>query len=123
MALALEFLGLSPLGTASVPATHPLKDEVGFHCGQLVMDLLRRQIQPSHILTRKALESAIAGVAATGGSTNAVLHLLALASEAKVELRLEDFDAIRARPPLLPDLKHCGRFTAVDLYKDRKSVV
>src|SRR5437870_13805647 len=69
MALALEFLVLSPLGTASVPATHPLQDDVGFHCGQLVMDLLRRQIQPSHILTRKALESAIAGVAATGGST------------------------------------------------------
>src|SRR5437870_8943398 len=101
MALALEFLGLSPLGTASVPATHPLKDEVGFHCGQLVMDLLRRQIQPSHILTRKALESAIAGVAATGGSTNAVPHLLALASEANVEMRLEDFDAISARTPLL----------------------
>ena len=117
MALALEFLGLSPLGTASVPATHPLKDEVGFHCGQLVMDLLRRQIQPSHILTRKALESAIAGVAATGGSTNAVLHLLALASEANVELCLEDFDAISARTPLLADLKPAGRFTAVDLYE------
>ncbi len=117
MALALEFLGLSPMGTASVPATDPRKDESGFRCGQLVMNLLRRGIEPRHILTHKAFENAIAGVAATGGSTNAVLHLLAMAREANVELSLEDFDTISARTPLLADLKPAGRFTAVDLYK------
>src|SRR5215831_17009660 len=86
MSMALEFLGLSPMGTASVPAADPRKDEVALHCGQLVVDLLRRGVTPRDILTRQAFENAIAGVAASGGSTNAVLHLLAMASEANVPL-------------------------------------
>jgi len=117
MALALEFLGLSPMGTASIPATHPSKEEAGSQCGQLVMDLLRNGIRPGNILSRRAFENAVASVAATGGSTNAVLHLLAMAREAGVDLRLEDFDLISARTPLLADLKPAGRFTAVDLYE------
>src|SRR5947209_10587778 len=88
MAMALEFIGLSPMGTASVPATDPRKDEVAVHCGQLVMDLLRRGVTPRDILTRRAFENAIAGVAASGGSTNAVLHLLSLAREAGVPLTI-----------------------------------
>ncbi len=117
MALALEFLGLSPMGTASIPATDPSKEEAGYQCGQLVMDLLRSGIRPGDILSRRAFENAIAGVVATGGSTNAVLHLLAMAREAGVALSLEDFDLISARTPLLADLKPAGRFTAVDLYE------
>jgi dihydroxy-acid dehydratase len=115
MAMALEFIGLSPLGTASVPATDPRKDEVAVRCGQLVMDILRRAVTPSAILTRQAFESAIAGVAASGGSTNAVLHLLAMAREAGVPLTIDDFDTIRKRTPLLADLKPGGRYVAVDL--------
>jgi len=117
MALALEFLGLSPMGTASVPATDPRKEEAGYRCGQLVIDLLSKGIRPGEILSRNAFENAIAGVVATGGSTNAVLHLLAMAGEAGVNLSLEDFDRISARTPLLADLKPAGRFTAVDLYE------
>src|SRR6266516_2015832 len=90
MAMALEFIGLSPMGTASVPATDPRKDEVAVHCGQLVMDVLQRGVTPRDILTRQAFENAIAGVAASGGSTNAVLHLLAMAREAGVPLTIDD---------------------------------
>src|SRR5436853_2827589 len=115
MAMALEFIGLSPLGTASVPATDPRKDEVARRCGQLVMDILRRGVTPSDILTRQAFENAIAGVAASGGSTNAVLHLLAMAREADVPLTIDDFDMISKRTPLLADLKPGGRYMAVDL--------
>src|SRR5205814_3729454 len=86
MALALEFLGLSPMGTASVPAVDPRKDDIGRRAGALIMDLLKRGVRPSEILSREAFENAIAGVAATGGSTNAVLHLLAIAREANVPL-------------------------------------
>ncbi len=113
--MALEFIGLSPLGTASVPATDPRKDEVAVRCGQLVMDILRRAVTPSAILTRQAFENAIAGVAASGGSTNAVLHLLAMAREAGVPLTIDDFDTISKRTPLLADLKPGGRYVAVDL--------
>ncbi len=116
MATACEFLGISPMGSASVPANDPLKDEVAFQAGQLVMELLRRDLRPSQVLTRQALENAIASVAATGGSTNAVLHLLAIAREAGVPLELEDFDRISRRTPLLADLKPGGRFVATDLY-------
>ncbi|HEX9130929.1 MAG TPA: dihydroxy-acid dehydratase, partial [Ktedonobacteraceae bacterium] len=105
MAMALEFIGLSPMGTASVPATDPRKDEVAVRCGQLVVDILRRGVTPSDILTRQAFENAIAGVAASGGSTNAVLHLLAMAREAGVPLSIDDFDTISKRTPLLADLK------------------
>jgi dihydroxy-acid dehydratase len=115
MAMALEFLGLSPMGTASVPAVDPRKDEVARHCGELVMDLLRRGVTPGDILTRPAFENAIAGVAASGGSTNAVLHLLAMAREASVPLTIDDFDMISRRTPMLADLKPGGRYVAVDL--------
>jgi len=115
MAMALEFIGLSPMGTASVPATDPRKDEVAVRCGQLVVDILRRGVTPRDILTRQAFENAIAGVAASGGSTNAVLHLLAMAREAGVPLIIDDFDTISKRTPLLADLKPGGRYVAVDL--------
>jgi dihydroxy-acid dehydratase len=115
MAMALEFLGLSPLGTASVPATDPRKDEVARRCGELIMDLLRRGLTPHAIVTRQALVNAIAAVAASGGSTNAVLHLLAIAREADVPLTIDDFDVISRRTPLLADLKPGGRYVAVDL--------
>jgi dihydroxy-acid dehydratase len=115
MATVLEFIGLSPMGTAAVPAVDPRKDEVGFRCGQLVMELLRRDIKPRDILTRQAFENAIASVATTGGSTNAVLHLLALAREAAVPLTLEDFDRISARTPLYVDLEPGGQHAAADV--------
>src|SRR5215470_17078444 len=115
MAMALEFLGLSPMGTASVAATDPAKDEVGAQTGALVMELLKKGTRPRAIATRAAFENAIAGVAATGGSTNAVLHLLAMAREAGVPLTIDDFDQVSRRTPLWADLKPGGRFTAVDL--------
>jgi dihydroxy-acid dehydratase len=115
MALALEFLGLSPIGSASLPALDARKSDVAFEVGKLVVDQLRRGLKPKDILTRKAFENAIAGVAATGGSTNAVLHLLALAREAGVPLTIDDFDTVSERTPLLADLKPGGRFVAADL--------
>ncbi|MFQ5912768.1 MAG: dihydroxy-acid dehydratase [Nitrospinota bacterium] len=117
MATAMEFLGISVLGTASVPAVEPKKDEVAFQVGRKVMDILARDLRPSQIITRKALENAIASIATTGGSTNGVLHLLAIAKEMGVPLALEDFDTISARTPLLVDLKPWGRFVATDLYR------
>jgi dihydroxy-acid dehydratase len=117
MAMALEFLGLSAMGSASVAATDPGKVEVGRQTGRLVMDVLRRDLRPRQIVTRAALENAIAGVAATGGSTNAVLHLLAIAREAGVPLSIDDFDTISRRTPLWADMQPGGRFTAVDLGK------
>jgi dihydroxy-acid dehydratase len=115
MAMVLEFIGLSPMGTTSVPAIDPRKDEVALRCGQLTMDILRRGVTPRDILTRQAFENAIAGVAASGGSTNAVLHLLAMAREVGVPLTIDDFDIISKRTPLLADLKPGGRYVAVDL--------
>ena len=117
MAMALEFIGLSAMGTAGVPAVDPRKDEIGYRCGELVMDLLRRGVRPSDILTRQAFENAIAGVAASGGSTNGVLHLLAMAREAGIPLTIEDFDVICTRTPLIADLKPGGRYVAVDLQR------
>ncbi|MFZ3209994.1 MAG: dihydroxy-acid dehydratase [Terriglobales bacterium] len=117
MATATEFLGISPMGSASVPATDPKKDEVGFQAGVQIMELVRRDLHPCAILTRNALENAIASVAASGGSTNAVLHLLAIAREAGVELSIDDFDRVSARTPLIADLKPGGRFVATDLYR------
>ena len=117
MALAMEFIGLSPMGSASVPAVDPRKDDVGVRAGEVVMDVLRRNQRPLDILTRKAFENAIAGVAATGGSTNAVLHLLALAREANVPLAIDDFDVVSDRTPLIADLKPGGRYLAADLDK------
>jgi dihydroxy-acid dehydratase len=115
MAMALEFLGLSPIGSASPPATDSRKDEVCVEAGRLVMDLLERGLTPQDILTRESFENAIAAVAASGGSTNAVLHLLALASEAEVSLDIDDFDRVSQRTPIVADLKPGGRYTAVDL--------
>src|SRR5438128_1124598 len=115
MALALEFLGLSPIGTASPPALDTRKKEVAFKAGQTVVDQLRRGLKPRDILTRKSFENAIAGVAATGGSTNAVLHLLAIAREVGVPLSIDDFDIVSSRTPILADLKPGGRFVAADL--------
>ena len=117
MATALEFLGLSPMGSAGVPATDPKKKEVAREAGRLVMTLLGSDLRPSRILTRGAFENAIASVAATGGSTNGVLHLLALSREAGVTLVIDDFDRVSARTPLLADLKPGGRFVATDMYR------
>ena len=115
MATALTFLGLSPMGANDVPAIDAAKAAVARGIGRLVMERVRDGLTPSKILTRAAFENAIASVAATGGSTNAVLHLLAIAREAGVSLVLDDFDAISARTPLFVDLKPGGRFTAPDL--------
>jgi dihydroxy-acid dehydratase len=116
MAMVCEFLGLSLMGSASVPALNARKPEVAHAAGAMVMDLLKRDLRPRQILTRDAFENAIASVAATGGSTNAVLHLLAIAFEAGVGLSLDDFDRVSERVPLLADLKPGGRFVATDLY-------
>jgi dihydroxy-acid dehydratase len=115
MALALEFLGLSPMGSASPPALDPRKKQVAYECGRLVMEMLRRGQKPRDYLTRASFENAIAGVAATGGSTNAVLHLLAIAHEAGVELTIDDFDTVSNRTPIIADLKPWGRYVAADL--------
>ncbi len=115
MATVMEFIGLSPMGTGSVPATATRKDAVAVQCGQRVMDLLNKNIRPLDILTRQAFENAIACVAATGGSTNAVLHLLAMAREAGIPLAIDDFDAVSRRTPLIADLKPGGRYVATDV--------
>ncbi|MBM2810210.1 MAG: ilvD [Chloroflexi bacterium] len=117
MATVFEVMGISPAGSASVPALDPKKDEVAFHCGELVMDLLRKDLRPSKIITRESIENAIASVATTGGSTNAVLHLLAIAREADIPLTIDDFDEISRKTPLLADLKPGGRYMATDVYK------
>ncbi|MGQ0694657.1 MAG: dihydroxy-acid dehydratase [Nitrospiraceae bacterium] len=116
MAIAFEFLGISPMGRNCVPAMDPHKDDVAFECGRMVMDLIKKNLRPRQIITRKSLENAIAAVATTGGSTNAVLHLLAVAHEMGLNLRIDDFNKISRKVPLLADLKPGGRFTAVDLF-------
>jgi len=116
MALVCEFLGVAPMGLSSTPATNDAKAEAGYRAGELVVDLLRRNVLPSQIINKTSIENAIAGVAATGGSTNAVLHLLAIANEAKLPLSIDDFDRISSRVPILADLKPGGRFVATDLY-------
>jgi dihydroxy-acid dehydratase len=117
MSTVMEMIGLSPMGFNSVPAMDPAKDEISFACGKVVMNVLQNGIKPRDILTRDAFENAIASVAATGGSTNAVLHLLAIAREAGVELDIEDFQTVSARTPLLADLKPSGRFVASDMHR------
>ena len=117
MATALAFLGLSPMGSAGVPATDPARPEVARAAGRLVMQALAADRRPGHILTRGAFENAIASVASTGGSTNGVLHLLALAREGGVPLHLDDFDRISGRTPILADLKPGGRFVATDMQR------
>jgi dihydroxy-acid dehydratase len=115
MATVMEFIGMSVMNTASVPATDPRKEQVGVRVGHVVMDMLKRDLRPSKILTRKAFDNAIASVAATGGSTNAVLHLLAMAREAGIPLTIDDFDVVSTRTPLIADLKPGGRYVAADL--------
>ncbi len=117
MATAFEMLGISPMGLGDVPAMDPRKDEAAVECGRLVMDLLNQGITPRQIISRKGMENAIAGVLATGGSTNAVLHLLAVAREAGVRLSIDDFDKISRKTPVLADLKPWGRFTAPEMYR------
>ncbi|CAN5486677.1 dihydroxy-acid dehydratase [soil metagenome] len=116
MAMAFEVLGISPSGSAMVPALNGGKAEVAREAGRLVVDVLRRGLKPSEIITREGLENAIAAIAMSGGSTNGVLHLLAVAREAGVELDIDDFDRISRATPLLCDLKPGGRYVATDLF-------
>jgi dihydroxy-acid dehydratase len=116
MAMAFQLLGISPIGPSDVPAQDQSKAQAAFDSGRLVMDVLARGQRPSHIITKDAFENAIAGVAMSGGSTNAVLHLLAVARESGVELSIDDFDRIASKTPLLCDLKPFGRFVATDMH-------
>ncbi|HCF99650.1 MAG TPA: dihydroxy-acid dehydratase, partial [Chloroflexi bacterium] len=111
----MEFLGLSPMGSASVPAVDPRKDEVGREAGRIVLELVERNLTPRDIVTRTAIDNAIASVASSGGSTNAVLHLLAIAQEADIPLEIEDFDRVSLKTPILADLKPAGRYNAYDV--------
>src|SRR5438132_7872132 len=115
MATVMELIGLSPMGTAAVPQVDARKNDVAFRCGQIVLDMVKNERKPRDIATRKAFENAIAGVAATGGSTNAVLHLPAMAFDAGITLSIDDFDRISRATPLICDLKPGGRYVAVDL--------
>lgn len=117
MATAIEILGMAPMGSGSVPAVDPHKDEIAFQTGKLVMDMLEGDRRPSQIITRRSLENAIASIATTGGSTNGVLHLLAIAHEANIPLALDDFQEISSRTPLFVDLQPGGRFVAADLHR------
>src|SRR2546428_7673312 len=116
MATAFEMLGVSPMGFNDVPAMDPRKEEIAFETGKLVMDLLKKGVRPRQLITKRALQNAIAGVMATGGSTNAVLHLLAVAKEAGVKLTIDEFDPVSRRTPLLADLKPWGSYTAPEMY-------
>ncbi|HEY6393158.1 MAG TPA: dihydroxy-acid dehydratase [Bryobacteraceae bacterium] len=117
MATVMEIIGLSPMGTASVPQVDPQKNAVAMRCGELIMNAVNQNLRPRDIVTRAAFENAIASVAASGGSTNAVLHLLAMAREANVPLTIDDFQTISQRTPLLVDLKPAGKFVALDVHK------
>jgi dihydroxy-acid dehydratase len=117
MSMAATMMGISPMGINDIPAADPEKEKAAFEAGRLVMRLLEKDLRPRQIVTRAALENAITGVMASGGSTNAVLHLLAIAREAGVELSIDDFDRISERTPILTDLKPFGRFVASDLYR------
>ncbi|HEX4519483.1 MAG TPA: dihydroxy-acid dehydratase [Gaiellaceae bacterium] len=117
MAMVIDFLGISPRGLSGIPATNETKPQAARAAGELVMTLVRDDIRPSQILTRDAFENAIAGVAGSGGSTNGVLHLLAIAREVGLELELEDFDRIAGRTPIVADLKPGGRYVATDMYE------
>ena len=116
MATAIEFLGISPAGANDVPALDPHKDDVAEQAGRLVMDLIAKDVRPRQIVTRAALENAIASVAATGGSTNGVLHLLAIAREAGVPLSIDDFDRVASRTPVVASHKPGGEYVAKDLH-------
>jgi dihydroxy-acid dehydratase len=117
MSTALDFLGISPAGLNGIPALHPSKSQAAEDAGRLALDLLRRDVRPSQIITREALENAAAAIVATGGSTNGVLHLLAIARELDIPLELDDFDDIATRTPIVASLKPGGRFVATDMYE------
>jgi dihydroxy-acid dehydratase len=117
MATVMELIGLSPMGTASVPQVDRRKEDVARYCGEVIMNAVRKEIRPRDICTRAAFENAIAGVAASGGSTNAVLHLLAMAREGEVPLNIEDFQTISEKTPLFVDLKPGGKYVALDVDK------
>jgi dihydroxy-acid dehydratase len=117
MAMAAEMMGISLVDSASVPAMDPKKDDVAYEVGRVAVDLLRSNLRPRDVITRPALENAVASVLASGGSTNAVLHLLAIAREAEVELSIDDFDRISRKTPIIADLKPAGKYVANDLYE------
>jgi dihydroxy-acid dehydratase len=116
MATALEFLGISPAGQNDIPALDGSKESASEAAGRLAVDLVRRDVRPSQIITKASLENAAASVAATGGSTNGVLHLVAIAKELDIDFTIDDFDAISARTPIVADLKPFGRYVAVDVH-------
>ena len=116
MATALEFLGISPAGQNDIPALDGSKEGASEAAGRLAVDLVRRDVRPSQIITKASLENAAASVAATGGSTNGVLHLVAIAKELDIDFTIDDFDAISARTPIVADLKPFGRYVAVDVH-------
>src|SRR6478609_6299475 len=116
MATVLEFLGISPAGLNDVPAMDPAKHEAAYEAGRIAMTLVRDDVRPSHVITREALENGAAAVAATGGSTNGVLHLLAIAYELGIDLTIDEFDRIAERTPVVADIKPGGRFVATDLH-------
>jgi dihydroxy-acid dehydratase len=117
MATVMELIGLSPMGTAAVPQVDPRKDAVAYRCGEVIMHAVRKNLRPRDICTRKAFDNAIAGVAGTAGSTNAVLHLLAMAREAEVPLSIDDFEGISARTPVFVDIVPGGKYMAADIDK------
>jgi len=117
MATAYEMLGISPMGWSGIPAVDPRKEEIAFECGKLVMELVNKGITPRSLVTRRSFENAIAGVMATGGSTNAVLHLPATARDFGVRLSIDDFDRISRKTPVLADLKPWGTYTAPEMYE------
>jgi dihydroxy-acid dehydratase len=117
MSTILEFLGISPPGLNGIPALSPKKAEAAAECGRLVVDLVGRDLRPSHFVTKEAIENAAASVVATGGSTNGLLHLLAIAREFGIEFTIDDFDRIAAQTPVLADMKPWGRFHATDVYR------
>jgi dihydroxy-acid dehydratase len=116
MAMAIEIMGMSMVDSGSVPAVDPKKDDVAFEVGKQAVEALRRNIRPRDVITKQSLENAITSVCATGGSTNAVLHLLAIAREAGVELSIDDFDRISEKTPIIADMKPAGKYAATDLY-------
>jgi len=116
MATVMEMIGLSPMGSAAVPQVDPLKDDVCRRAGEVIVNAVKQDIKPRDIVTRTAIDNAIAAVAATGGSTNSVLHLLAMAREAGVPLEIDDFQKVSERTPLLVDLKPAGKFVTVDVH-------
>jgi dihydroxy-acid dehydratase len=116
MAMTLDFLGIGPAGLGDIPATDPAKHEAAYEAGRIAMRLVRDDVRPSHVVTRDALENAAAAVAASGGSTNGVLHLLAIANELGLDLTIDEFDEIAERTPIVADIKPGGRFVATDLH-------